>query len=121
VFERLEVSAVDEVLDALRALAGADLHPLPGPELLQRAATLVAARNIIDAELARTIRRGELAQAAESDGLKGMAPWLRGHTRLSPTAAARDTANRWHTYRPDGSEIHVLHPVEHDPPTTRAG
>ena len=78
-----------ELLDAVRALAAADLHPLPAPDLLQRCASLVAARNIIDAELARSVRRAELAQAAESDGLKGMAPWLRGHTRLSPGAAAR--------------------------------
>jgi hypothetical protein len=33
----------------------------------------------------------------------------------------RDEANRWHTYRPDGTEIHVLHAAQHDPPTTRAG
>jgi hypothetical protein len=80
---------VGELFDAVRALAGADLHPLPAPELLERCASLVAVRNMLDAELARTIRRAELAQAAEGDGLKGMAPWLRGHTRLSPAAAGR--------------------------------
>src|SRR3954470_20793462 len=48
---------------------------------------LLAARNRIDAELARTARRAELAQAPEHDGLKSMASWLRGHARLSPRAA----------------------------------
>jgi hypothetical protein len=48
---------------------------------------LVRARNRIDAELARTARRAELAQAPEHDGLKSMASWLRGHARLSPRAA----------------------------------
>ena len=40
-------------------------------------------RNRIDAELARTVRRADQAQAPEQDGLKSMASWLRGHCRLS--------------------------------------
>ena len=28
----------------------------------------------------------------------------------------RDTAGRWHTFRPDGTEIHVLHPPGADDP-----
>ena len=68
---------------ALDALAAEDLHGLPSPALLERTAELVKARNRIDAELARTVRRADLAQAPEQDGLKSMASWLRGHCRLS--------------------------------------
>ncbi len=71
----------------LDALPDADLHALTAPALLERTAELVAARNRIDAELARTTRRAELAQAPEHDGLTSMASWLRGHTRLSARAA----------------------------------
>jgi hypothetical protein len=78
-----------ELLDALRSLAGADLHALPAADLLERTASLVAARNMLDAELARTVRRADLAQAAERDGLTSMASWLRGHCRFSPAGAGR--------------------------------
>src|SRR3954470_623975 len=61
--------------------------------LLDRTAALVAARNRIDAELARTVRRAELAQAPEHDGLKTIASWLRGHARLSPAAAGQLVRN----------------------------
>src|SRR4051794_41791204 len=80
-------------MSALDGLAAEDLHGLPSAELLDRVAELVAARNRIDAELARTVRRAELAQAAEHDGLKTMACWLRGHARLSPTAAGQLVRN----------------------------
>jgi hypothetical protein len=43
---------------------------------------------MLDAELARTVREGELTQAAEGDGLKTMGSWLRGHTRLSASTTA---------------------------------
>jgi hypothetical protein len=76
-----------ELSSVLDALAEDDLHALTGPALLERTAELVAARNRIDAELARTTRRAELAQAPEHDGLKSMASWLRGHSRLSARAA----------------------------------
>ena len=59
----------------------------PASALLERIAELVRERNRIDAELAHTVRRAELAQAPEHDGLKSMASWLRGHCRLSPRAA----------------------------------
>jgi hypothetical protein len=72
---------------AIDALADDDLHALTAPALLARTAELVAARNRIDAELARTTRRAELAQAPEHDGLTSMASWLRGHARLSARAA----------------------------------
>src|SRR4051794_41749799 len=64
-----------------------------GPQVLDRAAALLAAKNMLDAELARTVREGELTQAAEHDGLKTMASWLRGHARLSPAAVGQLVRN----------------------------
>src|SRR3954462_93126 len=80
-------------MSALDGLAADELHRLPSAELLARTAALVRARNRIDAELARTVRRAELAQAPEHDGLKTMASWLRGHARLSPAAAGQLVRN----------------------------
>ncbi len=73
-------------LDTLSSLISDDLFGLSDGELLDRSRGLVRARNMIDAELARTTRRAELAQAAEHDGLKSMKSWLRSHTRLSGSA-----------------------------------
>ncbi|SFF70695.1 DUF222 domain-containing protein, partial [Blastococcus tunisiensis] len=78
-----------ELASALDALADDDLHALVAPQLLDRTAELVRARNRIDAELSRTVRHAENVQAPEHDGQKSMASWLRGHGRLSPAAAAR--------------------------------
>src|SRR3982751_6553695 len=50
-------------------------------------ATLVALCNRVQAELARTVRAAELAQAPEHDGLRSMPSWLKGHGRLSGRAA----------------------------------
>src|SRR3954447_13671910 len=80
-------------MSALDGLAADDLHRLPSAELLDRVAELVRARNRIDAELARTVRRAELAQAPEHDRLKTMQSWLRGHARLSPAAAGQLVRN----------------------------
>src|SRR3954469_11977834 len=80
-------------MSALDGLAADDLFGMSAAGLLDRTAELVRARNRIDAELARTVRRAELAQAAEHDGLKTMASWLRGHTRLSPAAAGQLVRN----------------------------
>src|SRR3954469_16767871 len=76
-------------MSALDALAAEDLHALFGPGLLDRTTMLLAARNRIEAELTRTVREADVVQAAEHDGLKSMASWLRGHGRLSPAAATR--------------------------------
>jgi hypothetical protein len=84
---------VGELASALDALAADDLHPFTARQLLDRTAELVAVRNRIDAELARTVRRAELAQAPEHDGLTTMASWLRGHCRLSPAAAGQLVRN----------------------------
>jgi hypothetical protein len=72
---------------ALDALAADDLDAVSDGALLDRTALLVAARNRIDAELARTVRKAELRQACEYDGLTTMPSWLRTHTRLSGGAA----------------------------------
>src|SRR3954465_7871207 len=80
-------------MSALDGLAAEDLHGMCSAELLERTAELVGARNRIDAELARTVRRAELAQAPEHDGLKTMQSWLRGHARLSPAAAGQLVRN----------------------------
>ena len=90
-------------LDALGALAADDLFELSDADLLDRTRDLVRARNMLDAELARTTRRAELAQAAEHDGLKSMKSWLRSHARLSGSrspawsrpAGRRSTCRRW--------------------------
>ncbi len=74
---------------ALEALAGQDLTSSFGPALLDRTRALVVARNRLDAELARTVREGELTQAPEHDGKASMASWLRGHHRLSQAEANR--------------------------------
>ena len=64
-------------------------------DLLDRTPGLAAARNMVDAELARTVRRAECAQAPEHDGLKSMKSWLRTHARLSgPAITALVTAGR---------------------------
>ena len=80
-------SGVERLTAALDGLAAEDAAALPGPAVLDRTAGLVAARARIDAELARTVRRGEVVQAPQRDGLRSMASWLRGHTRLSGAAA----------------------------------
>lgn len=60
-----------------------------GPQVLDRTTRLLRARNRLDAQIARSVRAGELTQAAEHDGLTTMQSWLRGHARLSPAAAHR--------------------------------
>jgi len=79
-------------LDALDALAVEDLKPMFGPQLLERLAPLLVAQNRIAAEVARTVRECELTGAAEHDGLKTMASWLRGHGHLAEGDAARVVA-----------------------------
>ncbi|RBY77174.1 endonuclease [Geodermatophilus sp. TF02-6] len=80
---------MDELQAALDALAAEDLSPLFGPALLDRLRPLLMAQNRIAAEIARTVRECESAGAAEVDGLKSMASWLRGHAHLSPAEAGR--------------------------------
>jgi hypothetical protein len=79
--------AVEALTAALDALAAVELATVPAAETLDRTRALVVARARIDAELARTVRRAELAQAPEEDGLRSMASWLRGHCRVSQAGA----------------------------------
>jgi hypothetical protein len=84
---------VDELESVLDALASQDLDGLVAPQLLDRTRVLVRARNRLDALLIRTVRRADLVQAAEHDGLKSMKSWLRGHVRLSAGEIARLVRN----------------------------
>ena len=78
-----------ELQSAVDALAAEDLSPMFGPQLLERLVPLLALRNCLDAEITRTVRECDKAGAAESDGLKTMQSWLRGHAHLSPAEAGR--------------------------------
>src|SRR5690349_4265092 len=69
------------------------LHARSGPALLDRARELVAERNRIDAELARTVRVADCQQAFAGDGMKTAQSWLRGHCRLSKAAASQVVRN----------------------------
>ncbi|MFW3172207.1 endonuclease, partial [Geodermatophilus sp. CPCC 206100] len=80
---------MDGLSSVLDTLAGGDLAGLGDGELLDRIAALVAARNRIEAELARTVRAADVRRAAEHDGLTTMRSWLRGHARLSAAEAGR--------------------------------
>src|SRR5690349_5393164 len=70
-----------------------ELHVLSGPALLDRTRDLVAERNRIDAELARTVRIADSQQAFAGDGMKTAQSWLRGHSRLSKAAASQVVRN----------------------------
>ena len=80
---------MSELQSALDALAADDLHGLDDGAVLDRTAFLVAAQNMIAAELARTVRHARVTQAPEHDGLKSMRSWLLGHVRLSAGEADR--------------------------------
>src|SRR5690242_8123540 len=77
-----------ELASTLDALAVDDLPAMFGPQLLDRLGELLKAQNRLAAEVARTVRQCELADAPEFDGKKTMASWLRGHARFSAHAAA---------------------------------
>jgi len=81
---------VSELMSVLDELAADDLFQLSGRETLDRTTMLVSARNRIEAELARTVRRADVSDAAElDDGIKSMQAWLRGHCRFSAAEAFR--------------------------------
>ncbi|MCZ2858002.1 DUF222 domain-containing protein [Blastococcus sp. VKM Ac-2987] len=80
---------MDRLGSALDDLAGEDLSGRFGPQLLDRLTGLLTAQNRLAAQVARTVRECEVAQAPERDGLASMASWLRGHGKLSPAAASR--------------------------------
>ncbi|RZU32980.1 HNH endonuclease signature motif containing protein [Blastococcus saxobsidens] len=78
---------MQQLEEALDALAAERIEGLFGPALLERLAPLLAMHNRLAAEVARTVRQCELAGAAEHDGKASMASWLRGHARLPAGAA----------------------------------
>src|SRR4051794_19205332 len=81
--------ALADLESALHRLTAQDLHGMFGPQVLDRSGRLLAAKNRLDAQLTRAVREGELTQASEHDGAKTMQSWLRGHGRLSDSAAHR--------------------------------
>ena len=74
---------------ALDALGAEDLFESGAGEVLERTQFLIAVRNRVDAELARTARHVECSQAVEHDGLKSVPSWLRGHGLLAKTEITR--------------------------------
>jgi hypothetical protein len=80
---------VSELQSALDALAAEDLDPLSAGEQLDRIRSLVAAQNRLAALLTRAVRKVDLTQAVEHDGLKSTKSWLRTHAGLSDAAARR--------------------------------
>jgi hypothetical protein len=83
------------VVDAALAAAATTLEGASGTQLLDRARGLARLKNIVAAELARTVAHAESVDAAHDDGLTGMRPWLRGHTAATgPEAAAVLAAGR---------------------------
>src|SRR5690242_16592565 len=77
------------IVSALDELAAEDLTGLPGLLVLDRLRELLPLVNRLHAEVARTVRRAEIAGASEHDGSKTMVSWLRGHARLSQAAASQ--------------------------------
>jgi hypothetical protein len=82
-------SRVAALLAELDVLLAEGLDAMTAPEVLGRTALLVRARNRLDAVLTRTVRKAEVIQAPEHDGLTSMRSWLRGHSRLSGGEARR--------------------------------
>ncbi|MCF6745635.1 DUF222 domain-containing protein, partial [Blastococcus sp. KM273128] len=80
---------VGRLVAALDDLSAERLDGAFGPQLIEQLGALLTASNRLAAQVARRVRECELTQAAEHDGHKTMASWLRGHARLSPGAAAR--------------------------------
>jgi hypothetical protein len=84
--------ALADLEHALDRVAEQDLKGMFGPKVLDRSRRLLTAKNRLDAQLARSVRQGELTQASEHDGATTMQSWLRGHGRLSSSAAHRMVA-----------------------------
>ncbi|WP_308010431.1 DUF222 domain-containing protein [Blastococcus sp. LR1] len=85
-----QLEALGSLLDEL---SGERLEGMFGPQLLERLSPLLVLQNRIAAEVARTVRQCELADAPEFDGKASMASWLRGHARMSQSAAGHVVRN----------------------------
>jgi hypothetical protein len=84
--------ALADLESALDRVADQDLKGMFGPQVLDRTRRMLTVKNRLDAQVVRTVREGELTQASEHDGAKTMQSWLRGHGRLSSSAAHRVVA-----------------------------
>src|SRR3954467_15965478 len=94
----------------------ADLHALSGPQLLDRMRELVEVINRAQAQLARTVRTAENRQAFEHDGMTSAQSWLRGHCRLSVSAASQVVGNGRAMERlPAVSQAHSARATPHPP------
>ena len=82
-----------ELQSALDALAAEDVHDLSPRQKLDGIREMLAARNRLDAQVARWVRSAEVAHAPEDDGQKSMQSWLRGHGRLGPAVAGQVVRN----------------------------
>jgi Domain of unknown function (DUF222) len=82
-----------ELQSALDALAAEDVRSLTPRQQLDGIGEMLAARNRLDAQLARWVRVADVEQAPEEDGAKNMRSWLRGHGRLSGAAAGQVVRN----------------------------
>ena len=78
-----------ELQSALDELAGLDLDEFSDGPLLDHVRELVVARNRITAALTAATRRADARGACEHDGAKTVRSWLRGHLRMSDSAAGR--------------------------------
>jgi hypothetical protein len=85
--------ALGRLAAALDDLATERLEGAFGPQLIERLGPLLVAGNRLSAEIARTVRQGELTGASEHDGQRTMASWLRGRARFSSAAASRLVAS----------------------------
>ncbi|MDQ1660524.1 MAG: hypothetical protein QOJ68_504 [Blastococcus sp.] len=81
--------ALAELEAVLDRLADEDLKGMFGPQVLERTGRLLRVRNRLEAQLARSVREGELTQSSETDGQASMQSWLCGLGRLSGAAARR--------------------------------
>ena len=82
------MSELQSAIDALTAaLADLDETTLSAAEVHEQLPALLRLRNQLEARLTRTVRRAELLEVPEIDGLKSVPSWLRGHGHLSEAEA----------------------------------
>ncbi|MEU2350267.1 DUF222 domain-containing protein [Modestobacter sp. NPDC049651] len=74
---------------ALDELAAEDVEALTDAQSLDSVGELIAARNRLDAQIARRVRHAECIQAPERDGLTSMRSWLVGHQRVWANDASK--------------------------------
>ncbi|MPQ98958.1 DUF222 domain-containing protein [Modestobacter sp. I12A-02628] len=79
---------MSEIRSAIDALTTDDLHELTDGAVLERCTELVQLLNRVGAELTRTVHHADATGAAQYDGMRTMASWLRGHAHYSTAAAS---------------------------------